>query len=79
MLTAEYIHLDTVDALQDMEGLFIAEVKAGTFTDHFVAILGIKGGLITIADPSLGKFQSNIPSFAREWRGKAIVIRKNEL
>ena len=75
-LEAEYRYIDKVDSLKDMNGFFIAEVKVNTFTDHFIAIMKFDGDLLTVADPSLGRFQTRAEIFSKEWRNRVIVVRR---
>ena len=75
-LNAEYMYVDNVDYLRELNALYIAEVKASTFTDHFIAIMDINGSSITVADPSMGRFQTTTKAFSKEWRNKVIVISR---
>ena len=77
-LHAEYVYIDRIDSLKGMDGYFIAEVKAGTFTDHFVAIMAFTGETVTIADPSFGRYESRISAFTKNWRNKVIVVQRVE-
>ena len=75
-LTAKYAYITDIDSLLKIDALFIAEVRASVFTDHFVAIISINEKTITIGDPSYGKFEAHLAGFNREWRHKVIVIQK---
>ncbi len=78
-LNAEYRSVDDVSSLKDVEGLLIAEVRASAFTDHFVAVMGIEGNSVTVADPSVGRFRTTTEAFSKEWRNKVIVVSLKEL
>ena len=73
-LRAEYRYFKDIDSLINTDAFFIAEVEAGAFTDHFVAILGLDNNSVMIADPSVGQIQTSIKLFTREWKNRAIVI-----
>ncbi len=75
-LRAEYRYIKDLDELRNIDGFFITEVKAGNFTDHFVVIMGFKGDLVTVADPSLGTFRAKASAFSSEWRNKVIIISR---
>jgi len=75
-LRAEYRYVDDVDYLREKNALYIAEVRASTFTDHFVAIMDIKSNSVTVADPSMGWYETTTAAFSKEWRNKVIVISR---
>jgi len=75
-LNAEYRYVDNVDYLRELNALYIVEVKASTFTDHFIAIMDINGNSITVGDPSMGRFETTTEAFSKEWRNKVIVISR---
>jgi hypothetical protein len=77
-LRAEYRYVDEVDSLKHMKGFFIAEVKASTFTDHFVVIMGFNGDSLQVADPSLGSYEMRTATFSEGWRRKVIVVSRRE-
>jgi len=77
-LSARYLYVDEIESLIKMNGIFIAEVRASAFTDHFVAIMNVTEDTLTVADPAYGKFETKIDGFAREWRHKIIVVQKKE-
>jgi uncharacterized protein len=75
-LEAEYKYVNGMESLKKMDGIFIAEVRASAFTDHFVAIMDINENSLTLADPSFGQIEAKTDSFLKEWRHKVIVVRK---
>jgi predicted double-glycine peptidase len=75
-IECEYRHFRSVEQL-NANGVVLAVVKAGALNDHFVAVLGVAEGKVTLGDPEEGLRIIPVREFARMWRGSGVVVRRS--
>jgi hypothetical protein len=73
-LTAEYRFFKSVADLRGA-GEVLAIVYLGWLTEHYVAVLAVKEGEITVGDPLLGAKTMTHAEFARTWRHSGVVLK----
>ena len=72
-IRCEYRHFDSVEQLKPVCPT-IAVVKFAFLTDHYVTVLDVNDGTITVADPLEGRRTLTHADFKRKWRSVGIVI-----
>lgn len=75
-LRCQYRRFDSIAQLKEA-GLTLAVVKSAFLSDHCVAVLEVSDGIITIADPVVGKRSLPHNQFEKIWRFSGIVLKRD--
>jgi predicted double-glycine peptidase len=75
-LSCEYRHFDSIAQL-DRGAVMLALVKYSFLMDHYVAVLGVADGQVTIGDPLEGKRSMTVAEFETMWRYAGVVLKRN--
>jgi hypothetical protein len=75
-LRCQYRRFDSIRQLKDA-GLTLAVVKSAFLSDHCVAVLEVSDGMVTIADPVIGKKSLSYKQFEEIWRFSGVVLKRD--
>jgi predicted double-glycine peptidase len=75
-LKCQYRHFDSIAQLKDA-GLTLVVVKSALLSDHCVAVLEVSDGMVTVADPVVGKKVLSQKQFEEIWRFSGIVLKRD--
>lgn len=77
-LKCQYRRFDSIAQLKDV-GIILAVVKSALLSDHCVAVLEVSDGMITVADPVVGKELLSHKQFEKIWRFSGIVLNRDSV
>jgi hypothetical protein len=74
-IACEYRAFSSIGELKG-DAVMIALVKYSLFVDHYVAVLDVSDGKVTVGDPLKGQCVVPVGEFEKEWRFAGIVMKR---
>jgi len=74
-IVCEYRRFTDIGELRS-DAVMIALVKYAPFVDHYVAVLDVSDGRVTVGDPLRGQRVVTVAEFESQWRFAGIVMRR---